>query len=95
MMQSTIDLVTVLAQQDPGFTITTVAPPNSDKFLKLAGVVLWGCMLACIFFGMYSGVKLAQAFAEGTQTASGKLAPLGAALGAIISGTAASWVTFF
>ncbi|MFD4356808.1 hypothetical protein ACFWPX_29950 [Nocardia sp. NPDC058518] len=94
MMKSTIDLLTTLAQ-DAGITIVTVAPPNSDKFTKLLGVGLWFAVLACIGFGIYSGVQLAKSFAEGTQTSSGKMAPIGAAIGGIISTTAASWVTFF
>ncbi|WP_280393814.1 hypothetical protein [Nocardia brasiliensis] len=75
--------------------VTIVAPPNADKFQLLLGVGLWLSFVAIIAFGIISGIKLAQSFVDGQASFSGKVAPLGAAVGAIISGTAATWVSFF
>ncbi|MGW4124463.1 hypothetical protein [Nocardia sp. NPDC004711] len=86
-----------LAQDQNGnvIQVTTTTPPGSDKIQKLLGVVSWIAFAVLIALTMQSGVKFASAFADGSASPGQKIAPLACGVGAIIVGTAASYVTFF
>ncbi|QIS23638.1 hypothetical protein [Nocardia terpenica] len=70
-------------------------PPGYDKIRILLGVFL--SLVAAFLVGLfiYSGGKFASAYLEGHTSTRGMLAPLFCAGGAIITGTAATWVTMF
>ncbi|GAB4590229.1 hypothetical protein Ntsu_80610 [Nocardia sp. IFM 10818] len=94
LTQLALDL---LAQDQNGdvIQVTTTTPPGSDKIQKLLGVVSWIAFAALIAMTMMSGVKFAQAFTDGTASPGQKMAPLACGAGAIIVGTAATYITFF
>ncbi|NKS56578.1 hypothetical protein GS504_03460 [Rhodococcus hoagii] len=96
-------LVDVLAQApDPApgqggakINVTSVAPPSSEKFTMLLGVGLWIATAALIGLGVLAGVKFAQAYADGHAGRSEKFMIVAVAIGAVISATSASYVSFF
>lgn len=86
----------VLAQQTgEQISVTPVQPPGSEKIQLLLGVALWLATAALTGLGIVSGFKFAAAFSEGHASPGQKMAPLACAVGAIISTTAALWVSFF
>lgn len=85
----------ILAQSGNVIDPTVTAPPGSDKILKLIGVGLWLCFGALVMLTGASGVKFATAFFEGSASAMQKWAVVGCGGGSVITGTAASIVSFF
>lgn len=78
-----------------GFDIHMTAPPNGDKIKLLLGVGLWVAFAGLVGLGIMSGFKFAEAFADGHASRGQKFMVAGVAIGAVITASAASWVTFF
>lgn len=75
--------------------VQMTTPPSGDKFQILLGVGLWAATAFLIGLGMMAGVKFAQSFADGTAGRGEKMMVVGVAVGAIITSSAASYVTWF
>ncbi|WP_067721712.1 hypothetical protein [Nocardia yamanashiensis] len=86
-----------LAQDQNGnvINVTTTTPPGSDKIQKLLGVISWVAFAALIALTAKSGVTFASAYSDGAASPGQKIAPVACGVGAIIVGSAASWITFF
>lgn len=75
--------------------VKMTAPPSADKFQILLGVGLWAATAFLIGYGMMAGVKFAESFQDGTAGRGQKMMVVGVAVGAIITSSAASYVTWF
>ncbi|MBM4479807.1 hypothetical protein MWT96_24890 (plasmid) [Prescottella equi] len=91
-------IVDVLAQDGQGganINITPTPPPQADKFQMLLGVGLWVATAALVGLGVLAGVKFAQAYADGHGGRGEKFMIVAVAVGAVISASAASYVSWF